>query len=187
MDPREIQVIVRRVLDGDTHQFGRLFDAYGRRIFNLCARTLGSREAGEDAAMETFLKAFRALGTYNPALPFENWLYRIASNHCWDILRARTSEETRAEPVERFATTLAEPSEGMLAQLLREEESSVIASALNSLPAKYRVPLVLRYYSDLSYEEIAQALKLNRATVATLIFRGKQELRRAVRRMGRKQ
>lgn len=186
MEQAEIQAVVRRVLDGETEAFSRLFDAYGRRVYNFCARTLASREAGEDAAMETFLKAFRGLGSYNPALPFENWLFRIAANQCWDLLRSRSKEEIRAEPAEAAATEVADCAADILAGVLQEEQADRVGAALNSLPAKYRVPLVLRYYNDMSYDEIAQALKLNRATVATLLFRGKEELRRTLKKFERK-
>lgn len=186
MEQTEIQAVVRRVLDGEGEAFSRVYDAYARRVYNFCARTLGSREAGEDAAMETFLKAFRALESYNPLLPFENWLFRIATNHCWDVLRARSSHELRTEPFEDNAPELAETAESLTDRLLRAEEGSEVAAALNSLPAKYRVPLLLRYYNEMSYDEIAQALKMNRATVATMLFRGKEELRRIIQKVGRK-
>lgn len=181
MDPPDIQAAVRKVLDGDTEAFGRIFDAYARRIYNFCARTLGSREAGEDAAMETFLKAYRGLASYNAALPFENWLFRIATNHCWDLLRRRRNEDTRIETAETAEVEIASRGEGILERVLREEDAAGLRSAIDSLPAKYRVPLLLRYYNDLSYDEIATALKLKRATVATLLFRAKDELRRIVK------
>jgi RNA polymerase sigma-70 factor (ECF subfamily) len=157
--------------------FTEIYKAHYRRIFSLCRYLLNSFDAAEDATHEVFLRAQRKLATYDPSLPFSSWLAGIASNHCIDLLRRRSTER-RIFDVE--AGENMEPRSGALTplgELIASERGHDVRNALSQLPEKYRVPLVLAYYNEMSYDEIAAALGLGRNHVATLIFRGKQQLR----------
>jgi RNA polymerase sigma-70 factor (ECF subfamily) len=163
--------------DFDQH-FTDIYKAHYRRIFSLCRYLLNSYDAAEDAAHEVFLRAQRKLATYDPSLPFSSWLTGIASNHCIDLLRRRTTEK---RIFGRDGTEEMEPSSVRLTplgELIAAERGDDVRNALSQLPAKYRVPLVLAYYNEMSYDEIAATLGLGRNHVATLIFRGKQQLRK---------
>jgi RNA polymerase sigma-70 factor, ECF subfamily len=158
-------------------QFADIYKTHYRRVFSLCRYLLNSFDAAEDATHEVFLRAHRKLATYDPALPFSSWLLGIASNHCIDILRRRTTEKRifdidAAETIEPPA-----PNRTPLGELIAAERGHDVRNALSQLAEKYRVPLVLAYYNEMSYDEIAAALGLARNHVATLIFRGKQQLR----------
>jgi RNA polymerase sigma-70 factor, ECF subfamily len=157
--------------------FAEVYREHHRRIFNLCAYLLNSRDLAEDASHEVFLRAQRKIETYDPALPFSSWISKIASNYCLDILRRRVTEK-RLFGVD--ATDLPDPSSNQpspLSEMISSEQSEGIRRALRSLPDKFRVPLVLAYYNEFRYEEIAAVLDVPRNTVATLLLRGKQLLR----------
>jgi RNA polymerase sigma-70 factor (ECF subfamily) len=160
------------------HDFAELYKTHYRRVFGLCRYLLNSFDAAEDATHEVFLRAQRKLATYDPSLPFSSWLSGIASNHCIDLLRRRSTEKRIFEdggenPAEPPATGVVSP----LNELIAAERGQDVRKALSELPDRYRIPLVLAYYNEMSYDEIAQALGLARNNVATLIFRGKQQLR----------
>jgi RNA polymerase sigma-70 factor (ECF subfamily) len=157
--------------------FEEIYKTHYRRVFSLCRYLLNSFDAAEDATHEVFLRAQRKLATYDPSLPFSSWLMGIANHHCIDLLRRRTTEKRLfdVDAKEDSGAPLSAPS--ALSEVLAAERGNDVRRALSQLPEKYRVPLVLAYYSEMSYDEIGAALGLARNHVATLIFRGKQQLR----------
>jgi RNA polymerase sigma-70 factor, ECF subfamily len=165
-----------------TWNFGAIYREHHRRVLNLCAYLLKSRDAAEDAAHDIFLRAHHRIDSYDPALSFSNWILKMASNYCIDILRRRGKEKRL------FGLDTAEipdPSSGQptpLGEVLTSEEGAHVRRALLSLPDKFRIPLVLSYYNDMKYEEIAAAMQIPRNTVATLLFRGKQLLREKLKK-----
>jgi len=165
-------------------EFADVYSEYYRKVLNLCAYLLGSRDAAEDAAHEVFLRVQRKIETYDPAFSFSNWILKVASNYCVDVLRRRGTERRL------FGTDTSEipdPSSGRpgpLADMLSSENRKRVRRALESLPDHFRVPLVLAYYNEFSYDEIAAVLHVPRNTVATLLFRGKQQLREKLRKEG---
>src|SRR6476660_2080954 len=157
--------------------FTDIYKTHYRRIFSLCRYLLNSFDAAEDATHEIFLKAQRKLATYDPSLPFSSWLSGIASNHCIDVLRRRTTEKRIFDPEGSAAPEPPSGGRTPLGELIAAERGHEVRNALSQLPEKYRVPLVLAYYNEMTYDEIAATLGLGRNHVATLIFRGKQYLR----------
>jgi RNA polymerase sigma-70 factor, ECF subfamily len=141
---------------------------------------LDSRESAEDATSEVFLKLQRSIESYDGSIPFPRWLLRVAGNQCIDALRRRKrGRQVIVEVEEGVAVIEAASSEpSPLGAVLSTEERGQVRDAIARLPENYRVPLVLRYYGELSYDEIAQQLGLKRDYVAALLFRAKQELRR---------
>lgn len=157
--------------------FADVYKTYHHRVFGLCRYLLNSLDAAEDAAHEVFLKAQRKLASYDPSLPFSSWLLGIASNHCIDLLRRRTTERRIFEFDGSDVSERPGRGPSPLGELMASEQSHAVRNALSQLPEKYRVPLVLAYYNEMSYDEIAATLGVGRNHVATLLFRGKQHLR----------
>jgi RNA polymerase sigma-70 factor (ECF subfamily) len=153
-------------------------------VFRLCLYLLGSTDSAEDAAHEVFLRVRKSLEGYDPSQPFSSWILAIATNHCLDVLRRRGVEASLFElkPVEDFQPAAHGPSP--LYELLAAERGDAVRRALVELPDKLRIPLVLTYYNELSYDEVASTLGLKRTHVATLLFRGKHELRRKLAQGG---
>jgi RNA polymerase sigma-70 factor (ECF subfamily) len=179
MDGRDLDSVIERARGHDAEALGEIHRRYVRRVFGLCRYMLDSRENAEDATSEVFLKLQRTIDSYDGSIPFPRWLLRVAGNHCIDALRRRQRGRQVIVEVED-ATVIEAPSSELspLGAVLRTEERTQVRDAIARLPVNYRVPLVLRYYSELSYDEIAQQLDLQRNYVAALIFRAKQELRR---------
>jgi len=178
MEGLDLEGVIDRARGHDAEALGEIHHRYVRRVFGLCRHILGSRESAEDATSEVFLKLQRSIDSYDGSTPFPRWLLRVAGNQCIDFLRRHRRERQVIVEVEDRAAidaTSSEPSP--LSSAIRTAEREQVQAAIARLPENYRVPLVLRYYSDLSYDEIAQQLGLQKNHVATLLFRAKQELR----------
>jgi len=180
MEALALETIVERARGQDSEALGEIYRRYARRVFGLCRYMLDSRESAEDATSEVFLKLQRSIESYDGSIPFPKWLLRVAGNQCIDALRRRQRGGRVIVEVEEGAAVIEATSSAPspLGAVISKEERAQVRNAIAGLAENYRVPLVLRYYSELSYDEIAQKLELERNYVATLIFRAKQELRR---------
>ncbi len=176
----DLQSVIARAQGHDAEALGEIYRLYVRRVFGLCRYMLDSRESAEDATSEVFLKLQRAIASYDGSIPFPRWLLRVAGNQCIDALRRRKrGQQVIVEAAEEVAVIEAASSEpSPLGAVLSREERAQVRDAIARLPENYRLPLVMRYYGELSYDEIAQQLGLQRNYVAALLFRAKQELRR---------
>jgi RNA polymerase sigma-70 factor (ECF subfamily) len=180
MEGPDLESVIERAQGHDAEALGEIYRLYFRRVSGLCRYMLDSRESAEDATSEVFLKLQRSIESYDGSIPFPRWLLRVAGNQCIDALRRRKrGRQVIVEVEEGVAVIEASSSEpSPLGAVLSTEERAQVRDAIARLPENYRVPLVLRYYGGLSYDEIAQQLGLQRNNVAALIFRAKQELRR---------
>jgi RNA polymerase sigma-70 factor (ECF subfamily) len=175
----DLESVIERARGHDAEALAEIYRRYVRRVFGLCRYMLDSRESAEDATSEVFLKLQRSVGSYDGSIPFPRWLLRVAGNQCIDALRRRHRRQKVIVELEDAAVVEAATSEpSPLGAVISMEERVQVRDTIARLPENYRVPLVLRYYSELSYDEIAQQLDLQRNYVAALIFRAKQELRR---------
>ena len=180
MDHPNLQDALRRARDGDRDAFAKIYYAFSPRVLGLCRKLLRSPEEAEDARSEVFIRAQQGLNGYDTALPFSRWIMRIAGNHCVDRLRRKGLEKRifRAESLE--AEEAFSPGPSPLGRVLAREERRWLREAVDALPDRYRQPILLRFYCELDYDEIAESLGVNRSQVATLLFRGRQELRRSL-------
>lgn len=161
---------------GDVAAFTRLVEAYQKPVYNLAYRMLGDSAEAEEAAQEAFLRAYTQLSTYQPGRKFSSWLLSIASHYCIDLLRRRRltwlSIEDEEAPEESLVTHELGPEETMLEQ----ERETTVRKMLSTLPPDYRLPVVLRYWYDLSYEEIAEATHSTVSAVKSKLFRARAML-----------
>ena len=179
MEGQDLESVIERAQGHDANALGEIYRLYARRVFGLCRYMLDSRESAEDATSEVFLKLQRSIKSYDGSTSFPRWLLRVAGNQCIDALRRRKRGRqviVEAEGIEVIDAASSEPSP--LGAVLSGEERARVRDAIARLPENYRLPLVLRYYGELSYDEIAQQMGLQKNYVAALLFRAKQELRR---------
>lgn len=174
-----LDAAIHRAKAGDSDAFAAIYQAFSRRVYGLCRKILGPGPVAEDAQSEIFARTQRSLDRYDPERPFDRWILTIASNHCLNLLR-RQRRERALFVGEPLAAEDRDPAPSPLAQLQTEEERRRLRAAIERLPDNYRVPLVLRYYGELSYDEIAAQLEITRDNVAILLFRAKRSLRRAM-------
>lgn len=160
---------------GDRTAFGRLAEAYQRPVFNLTYRMLGDPSEAEDAAQEAFLRAYARLHQYDPSHKFSTWLFSIANHHCIDRLRKRrvTTLSIEDHPV---VYTLESDNVRPEDHLLAQERSEHLQSLMNELEPDYRTPLVLRYWHEYSYQEIAETMNISLSAVKSRLFRARQKL-----------
>jgi len=180
MEGLGLESVIERAKGHDAEALGEIYHRYVRRVFGLCRYMLHTRESAEDATSEVFLKLQHSIKSYDSSIPFPRWLLHVAGNQCIDALRRLQRGQKVFVEVEAGAAVVdaasSEPSP--LGAAISAEERARVRDTLARLADNYRVPLVLRYYGDLSYDEIAQEMGLERNYVAALIFRAKKELRR---------
>jgi RNA polymerase sigma-70 factor (ECF subfamily) len=182
-DTKQSSETVARARAGDAEAWGDLYREHAPAIFRFCRRALPTREDAEDATMEIFVKIRDKLNQYDASRPFSAWLYRVAANHCWDTLRRRKIRQDK-ETDDLETVPLEHPDPSQLDQLIEQRTSEEVRKALDKLGARARMALVLRYYSDMSYDEIADALGVRRAFVGVVLLRARHELRSALEGTG---
>jgi len=179
----ELAAIIAQAKAGDAEAWGGLYREFAAGIFRFCRRALPTREDAEDATMEIFVKIRERLGQYDSSRPFSSWLYKVAANHCWDLLRRRrTRQDKESDDIESLPLEHPDPSQ--LQQLIERRTGQEVRRALDTLGARARMALVLRYYSDMSYDEIADALGVRRAFVGVVLLRARHDLRKALAQSG---
>ncbi len=183
MNDAELAEVLSRVRVGDADAWGELYRRYAPAIFRFCRRALPTREDAEDATTEVFMKVRQKLGTFDSSRPFSSWLYKVASNHCWDLLRRRRIRQD-LETEDAEALPLEHPEPSQLERLQVEHANKEVRDALAKLPDRARMALVLRYYTEMSYDEIADALGVRRAFVGVLLLRARHQLRDILRQGG---
>jgi len=171
--------LIVRARDGDTQAWGDLYREFAPAIFRFCRRAMPTREDAEDATMEIFMKLRGKLSQYDQSRSFTAWLYKVAANHCWDMLRRRKIRQGK-ETGDVDELPLEAPDPNQLEKLIEERSSEEVRKALEKLGLRARMALVMRYYSDMSYDEIADALGVRRAFVGVVLLRARHELRQAL-------
>lgn len=166
---------VTKALDGDDSAFGLLVEKYQRPVFSLCFRMLGNSKAAEDAAQESFIRAYSHLKRYDPDRSFATWLLSIASHYCIDQMRKRRLDtiSTDALPAEIIADQNTPNPEN---EFRSREKEAMIQKLLNELKPTDRAAIILRYWHQYSEVEIAESLNLSIGAVKSRLFRARQAL-----------
>jgi RNA polymerase sigma factor (sigma-70 family) len=172
--------LVELVLAGEQDVFEVLVERYKDAVQNLAYRMLGNATEAEDVTQEVFVRAYTQLATYKPAHKFSTWLLSIASHLAIDQLRRRRFLALPLEDVP-FLEWMADLGTGPEQSALQGEQQDEIQAYLQRLPSKYRAVIVLRYWYDFSYEEIATALHLTPALVKARLHRARELLARYIK------
>jgi len=169
----EEAVLIEAAKAGDQEAFRHIVERYQGAVHNLAYRMLGIPEEAEDAAQEIFVRIYRQLGRYDSERKFSTWTLAIATNYCIDQLRRRRMHFVPLENIIPWARARDGGPEG---EALSGESRDEMQRLLKRLPEKYRAPLVLRYWEDLSCAEIAEILGVPEGTIKTQIHRARKQL-----------
>ena len=175
MKEEDDPALVLRCREGDRNAFERLVIRYQKPVFNVALRMLRNRQDALDVAQTTFLKAFEHLGDYDPAFRFYSWLYRIAINESLNMLAQR-------KPRGELDANTADERPGPDRDAEGDQALLAIENALMVLSPELRTVSVLRHITQLSYEEIAEALELPEKTVKSRLHSARERLRDHLRR-----
>ncbi len=178
------KILISLCKRGDLSAYDKLMQRYEKKVYALCFRMAGNPDDAADLAQEAFLKAFRALPSFNGQAQFSTWLYRIVTNTCLDEQRKQARRPqlfSLDKPLNtedgHLALTLPAEAPDPLATALSHETEAEIKALLSMLPAAQRLVLVLRDMEGYSYEEIARILNLNSGTVKSRLNRARARLR----------
>jgi len=170
---------VLQARQGNQRAFAKLVEAYQGPVYNLAYRMLGNAGDAEDAAQETFLRAYSHLGSYDPKRKFSSWLLAIASNYCIDQLRRRRINWVSVEelpPWQPLRAQTPDPEQSAI----RWSDAEQIQAMLDTLPPDYRLAVVLRYWYDYSYQDIAAVTNSTVSAVKSRLHRARRVLAEAV-------
>ena len=168
---------LKKALKGDHQAFGSLVETYQRPVYNLCYRMLGNAEDAEDAAQETFLRAYKSMKRYDPKRSFSTWLLSIAAHYCIDQIRRRRYQLVSIEDLP--VPDLPDHKPSVETSLSRREEQRRIRALLQVLDATDRAAVVMYYWYDFSYNEIAEALTLTVSAVKSRLHRARRKMAEA--------
>ncbi len=178
MKEDEILCAVQECRSGKKESFTPIVAFFQEKIYRFCFHLLGSDDDAHEAASEVFMRTYLSLNSYDTNQQFSSWIFRIAYNHCIDIIRKRKKEREWLHEAARIVrrSHRSEPytDDTLTAALQRKK----LRKALGQLHSTYFTSLVLRYHFDLSYKEISRITDTPLSSVRVHIFRAKQELRK---------
>ena len=171
-------VLMLSVKDGDLKSFETLVNKYKAPLLNFIFRFIRNSQISEEIAQETFFRVYRARMKYKPAAKFSTWLYRIAINLAFDFKKKEKGDAIA------YSTSLQDKKadfdnkdKPVYYGIEKVQTDNSIQTALQNLPEKQRLALVLKVYEDKSYSEIAEIIGCSKNAVESLIFRARQNLK----------
>jgi len=185
--PAEPDALIERCLRGDQQAWEQIVRQYWRRVFNVAYKFVGRHDEAEDLTQDVFLKVFKSLATFDRRANFQTWLVSVSRNLCIDHYRSvRKERETIDRDVN--ADDLSPHSVEVSAHVVLErlDLAQELRRALQQLPESLRTAVVMRDIQELSYQEIADRLRLPEGTVKSRINRGRHELARQITRLREK-
>jgi RNA polymerase sigma-70 factor (ECF subfamily) len=184
LEPTPIDALIERCLRGDQAAWDQIVRQHWRKVFNVAYKFVGAHEQAEDLAQDIFLKIFKSLDTFDRRANFQTWLISVSRNLCIDHYRSVRKErqtidrDVTAEDVSPVSSTMSP-----LAALEHRDLAALLRQALQGLPQSLRMAVLLRDIQELSYQEIAERLRLPEGTVKSRINRGRKELARQIQRL----
>lgn len=179
--------VVCRAKEGDQKAYAELMQRYKDSIYFMALKMVNNKDDAMDLTVETFGKAFENLDKYKPDFAFSTWLFRIATNNCIDFIRKKrinvvslhtlTDDDGEERQLEMRSETM-NPEETSI----RKQENEKLKNIVDQLPLRYRTLIILRYFEEQSYEEIAQQLDLPLGTVKAQLFRARDLLANVMNR-----
>lgn len=172
--------LARKVQKGDRRAFESLLARYERPIFSFIAHFFRDRGVCEDLTQETFLRAYRFISSYRPKEKLSTWLFAIAKNLCIDELRrlqkGATVDIDTVDPDDLVSDGVV--GGNPIHAAIAAQEAEILARVITKMPEKYRSCIILFYFNELSYEDIAKVMGISLSNTKILLFRGKKMMRK---------
>ncbi len=170
MSPNETEWLIR-AQNGDEEAFTELVNTYQTPVYNLCYRMLGNSQEAEDAAQETFWRAYQAIRRYDRSRPFATWLLSIAAHYCIDQQRKRRLPTLEIDDwmEEVLPDTTPDPERSVS----KSQEQEMLRRMLNGMNPQDRAALILRYWYEFSEEEISRAMQISVSAVKSRLYRAR--------------
>ena len=182
--PDAVETLIQRCLQGEQHAWDLIVRQYWRKVFNVAYKFVGKHDEAEDLTQDIFLKIFKSLDTFDRRANFQTWLISVSRNLCIDHYRSvRKERETIDRGVDASDLSPAAPEPGPIAALEQRDRVVLLRQAMAALPETLRTAVLLRDIQELSYQEIADKLRLPEGTVKSRINRGRTELARQIRKL----
>jgi RNA polymerase sigma-70 factor (ECF subfamily) len=172
IDREQVEALVEQVQRGDREQYASIVGYFQQPVYRYCCRLLGNRQDAEDAVQDILVKAYQAISGYTPGVSFSAWLYRIAGNHCLNLLRRRRLQGQLLR-IFRPDTAAASAEQQLEARLF----SPALESALARLSLEERNILVLRVFEELTFQEMGQILNCSPNALHKRMERIKRKVR----------
>ncbi|PIU40412.1 MAG: RNA polymerase subunit sigma-24 [Candidatus Omnitrophica bacterium CG07_land_8_20_14_0_80_50_8] len=174
----EEQDLIHKILSGETEAYTEIVRSYQGKVLGLCTSLLNNASEAEDAAQEIFVKAYQALGSFHGDSKFSTWLYRIAANHCKDLLRKRSRQKTESLDalIERSGDEVQNLWEPSFDPRNSAGAAELVKKLLDSLSPDEMLILTLREVQGLSYQEISETLKCSLDAVKSRLRRARETL-----------
>jgi RNA polymerase sigma-70 factor, ECF subfamily len=173
--------LIARARLGEDDAFQSIFDRYSRPILSFIYDMTGKRDVAEELAQETFVRAYKGLGTLNDAEKLSTWLFGIARNCALEHLRTRRREAHKVEMDDPLVLNLSDSEPLPEGELLSKEFNEVIRKALDALDEDKRTVFTLKVFHQRSYEEIADITGFSIPKLKTDLHRARREMRRRIR------
>lgn len=174
----EINIQIEKAKKGDQNAFTSLLDFYWNEVYGFMLKRTENETDAEDIALETFAKAFDKIATYNPEFQFNTWLIAIAKNAHVDLLRKKKSHlflditDQEDQQAYNVADTAPSPED----KLITEQNLSMLLQCIKELKSNYQEVIQLRYFQEMSYQEIADELQEPLSNVKIKLLRAKKLL-----------
>ncbi len=172
--------IIQSIISGDINAFSKLQKKYYRNIRAIIRKMIRNENDADDLTQETFIKAYKALSSYDSKYLFSSWLMRIASNNCIDFLRKRKietisySQSLQKSDDDDLFFQIPSNELNPYEKIESTEQRNIIFSLIEQLPQNYRQIILLRFQQELDYNEIAKILNIPIGTVKATLFRAKK-------------
>ena len=180
--------LVLAAIDGNQQAYATLMTRYRHSVYHVIFKMVNNRDDADDLTLEAFGKAFNKLPSYAPNFAFSTWLFRIAVNNCIDHIRKKRIQTYSMDDTikgsdgdREFSHSIRDHEPDPEQMMMHDQKIAHIRRLVEQLSTKYRIMIELRYYEELSYEEIAQELNLPLGTVKAQLFRAKEILYQQLR------
>jgi RNA polymerase sigma factor (sigma-70 family) len=177
---KDFLLVEKAIRNDDQKAYAELMKRYRKPVFHLILKMVRNADDAEDLTIEAFGKAFKSLHKFNPEFTFSTWLFRIATNNCIDFIRRKRVQTTSIDNPykdadgDEMTIDIRDSALNPQEEAIRQQKIEIMKTIVTKLPNKYQVLIRMRYFDELSYEEIAQALDYPLGTVKAQLHRAKE-------------